>query len=74
MSLFHKGQAKKWVGMCPPCAPSSDAPAEVVLGASAEKVWIKRKYPMALDALQSNKIAFVGPCKLLFGVAIIRGV
>ena len=27
MSLFNEGQAKKWVGMCPPCQPSSYTPA-----------------------------------------------
>ena len=25
MSIFNKGQVKKWVGTCPPCPPSSDA-------------------------------------------------
>ena len=26
MSFFNKGQAKKWVGACLPCPPSSYAP------------------------------------------------
>ena len=26
MSLFNKGQAKKWVGTCPTCPPGSYAP------------------------------------------------
>ena len=34
-SLLNNDQAKKWVGTCPPCPPSSDTPVLIDIGGTS---------------------------------------
>ena len=48
MFLFHKDQAKKWVGTCPPRPPSSDAPV-TELASTTPAHWSQLHCKVCLD-------------------------
>ena len=76
-SLFNKDQAKKWVGTCPPCPTSSDAP-EGPYAAKAMMPFFPNAFKeIALQAtyssVQMKNIEFVlYPVELLFLMSIVQ--